>query len=92
MNPRGDTPSHDWLILFWKTTRAKELENELFAIRLTPDAWAARATGHPMFRIQLWRVLSASVYPSDEGLLLPLGFTDGSTLLHWWSKQSGGDS
>jgi len=108
-------------------------------------ARAARATGHPMIGIRLWGMLSASVYPSDEGslpasvhirralggppaslmltvivaaialalrslggvywwvalflfldnllvltlgALLPLGFTDGSTLLHWWGKQS----
>lgn len=107
-------------------------------------ARAARVTGHPMIGIRLWGVLSASVYPSDEGSLpasvhvrralggapaslllaviaagialalrplggvywwvalyffldnllvlgigslLPLGFTDGSTLLHWWGKQ-----
>jgi hypothetical protein len=107
-------------------------------------ARAAGATGHPMIGIRLWGVLSASVYPSDEGSLppsvhirralggapaslllaviaagialalhplggvywwvalfffldnllvlglgslLPLGFTDGSTLLHWWGKQ-----
>ena len=107
-------------------------------------ARAAHATGHPMIGIRLWGVLSASVYPVDEGLLpasvhirralggvpaslmltiiaavitlalrplgglywwvalfffldnllvftlgslLPLGFTDGSTLLYWWGKQ-----
>jgi hypothetical protein len=107
-------------------------------------ARAARKTGHPMIGIRLWWVLSASIYPSDEGSLpaavhirralggplasllltviaavialalhplggvfwwvalfffldnllvltlgafLPLGFTDGSTLLHWWGKQ-----
>jgi hypothetical protein len=107
-------------------------------------ARAARATGHPMIGIRLWWVLSASIYPSDEGSLpaavhirralggpvasllltviagvialafrplggvywsvalfffldnllvltlgafVPLGFTDGSTLLHWWGKQ-----
>jgi hypothetical protein len=106
-------------------------------------ARAARTTGHPMIGIRLWWVLSASIYPSDEGSLpaavhirralggpvasllltviaalialalrplggvywwvalfffldnllvltlgafLPLGFTDGSTLLHWWGK------
>ena len=106
-------------------------------------ARAARATGHPMIGIQLWWVLSTSIYPRDEGplpaaahirralggpiasllltlaaaalalalgpaggapwwlavfvfldnllvltlgALLPLGFTDGSTLLHWWGK------
>src|ERR1051325_1561241 len=32
-------------------------------------ARAARATGHPMIGIRLWGVLSASVYPSDEGPL-----------------------
>ena len=107
-------------------------------------ARAARATGHPMIGIRLWWVLSASIYPSDEGslpaavhirralggpvaslllaviagvialalrplggaywwvalfffldnllvltlgALVPLGFTDGSTLLHWWGKR-----
>ena len=107
-------------------------------------ARAARATGHPMVGIRLWWLLSASIYPSDEGPLpasvhirralggpiaslvltviaavialafrplggiywwvalfffldnllvltlgafLPLGFTDGSTLLHWWRKR-----
>jgi hypothetical protein len=107
-------------------------------------ARAARATGHPMIGIRLWWVLSASIYPSEEGSLpaavhirralggpvasllltviaavivltfrplggvywwvalfffldnllvltlgafVPLGFTDGSTLLHWWGKQ-----
>ena len=106
-------------------------------------ARAARATGHPMIGIRLWWVLSASIYPSDEGSLpaavhirralggpiasllltviaavitlalrplgavywwvalfffldnllvltlgafVPLGFTDGSTLLRWWGK------
>ena len=29
-----------------KTTRAKELENELFAIRLTPDEWHVNLFGH----------------------------------------------
>lgn len=29
-----------------KTTRAKELENELFALRLTPDEWHVRLFGH----------------------------------------------
>ena len=108
-------------------------------------AWAARTAGHPMAGIRLWGLLSASIYPSDEGSLpasvhirralggapasllltviaaavalalrplggvywwvalfffldnllvftlgslLPLGFTDGSTLLHWWGKRS----
>lgn len=108
-------------------------------------AWAARRTGHPMIGIRFWWVLSASIYPRDEGplpaavhirralggptgsllltlvagllalllrpgggvawwvalfffldnllvftlgALLPLGFTDGSTLLHWWGKES----
>ena len=107
-------------------------------------ARAARATGHPMIGIRLWWVLSASIYPPEEGLLpasvhirralggpvasllltiiaaaialalrplggvywwvalfffldnllvltlgalVPLGFTDGSTLLRWWDKQ-----
>jgi hypothetical protein len=107
-------------------------------------ARAARATGHPMIGIRLWWVLSASIYPRDEGSLpaavhirralggpvasllltviaalialalrplggvywlvalfffldnllvltlgsfLPLGFTDGSTLLYWWGKR-----
>ena len=85
MNPRGDTPSHDWLILFWKTTRAKELENELFAIRLTPDIW--RALGGAPVSLLLNNLLVFTLR-----LHLPLGFTDGSTLLYWWSKQSGGDS
>jgi hypothetical protein len=106
-------------------------------------ARAARATGHPMIGIRLWWLLTASVYPRDEGplpaavhirralggpiasllltllagavalalrsaggvplwlalfvfldnllvltlgALLPLGFTDGSTLLRWWGK------
>ena len=102
-------------------------------------AWAARRSGHPMVGVNLWGVLSSSIYPPDEpplpkpihiqralggpmaslalsvvsvvpllllqtgttawwlalffladnllvfaiGSLLPLGFTDGSTLLHW---------
>jgi hypothetical protein len=107
-------------------------------------AWAARRTGYPMIGVQLWGVLSMSVYPLDEpslparihiqraiggpfgsllvtlaagaltlalrpaggvgwwlalllfldnllvftlGALLPLGFTDGTTLLHWWRRQ-----
>jgi hypothetical protein len=107
-------------------------------------ARAARKAGHPMIGIQLWWVLSASIYPRDEGSLpasvhirralggpvasllltviaalialalrplggvswwvalfffldnllvltlgafVPLGFTDGSTLLYWWGKQ-----
>jgi hypothetical protein len=107
-------------------------------------ARAARATGHPMIGIRLWWLLTASIYPRDEGQLpaavhirralggpiasllltvvaalvalalrsvdgvawwlalfvfldnlfvltlgafLPLGFTDGSTLLHWWGKR-----
>jgi hypothetical protein len=29
-------------------------------------AWAARRTGYPMAGIQLWGVLSSSVYPRDE--------------------------
>jgi hypothetical protein len=32
-------------------------------------ARAARATSHPMIGIRLWWLLSASVYPSDEGSL-----------------------
>jgi hypothetical protein len=107
-------------------------------------AWVARVSGHPMIGIRLWWLLSASIYPRDEGPLpaavhirralggpvasllltviaavialafrpvggvywwvalfffldnllvltlgafVPLGFTDGSTLLHWWDKQ-----
>ena len=107
-------------------------------------ARAARATGHPMIGIRLWWLLSASIYPRDEGSLpaavhirralggplasllltviaamialalrplggvswwvalfffldnllvltlgafVPLGFTDGSTLLYWWGKR-----
>lgn len=102
-------------------------------------AWAAQRVGHPMSGIRYWGVLSASVYPPDEGqlparihirralggpivslllsivagtivlliptrgtlwllalfffldnllvftigALMPLGFTDGSTLLYW---------
>ncbi|HEU5104138.1 MAG TPA: hypothetical protein VFU22_34210 [Roseiflexaceae bacterium] len=107
-------------------------------------ARAARSTGHPMIGIRLWWLLTASIYPRDEGQLpaavhirralggpiasllltlvaavaalalrsaggpiwwlavfvfldnllvltigafLPLGFTDGSTLLYWWGKR-----
>src|SRR5215216_1042960 len=32
-------------------------------------ARVARAVGHPMIGIRLWGMLSASVYPSDEGSL-----------------------
>ena len=32
-----------------KTTRAKELENELFALRLTPDEWHVRLFGHDIY-------------------------------------------
>ncbi len=107
-------------------------------------AWAARRTSYPMIGVQLWGVLSMSVYPVDEpplparvhiqralggpfgsllvtvaagalmlalrsaggvgwwlalflfldnllvftlGALLPLGFTDGSTILYWWGRR-----
>ena len=107
-------------------------------------AWAARRTGYPMIGVQLWGVLSMSIYPHDEpslparahiqralggpfgsllvtlaagvltlalrsiggvgwwlalllfldnllvftlGALLPLGFTDGTTLLYWWRRR-----
>ena len=107
-------------------------------------AWAARRTGYPMIGVQLWGVLSMSVYPHDEpslparihiqralggpfgsllialaagalmlalrpsgavgwwlalllfldnllvftlGALLPLGFTDGTTILYWWGRR-----
>jgi hypothetical protein len=107
-------------------------------------AWAARRTSYPMIGVQLWGVLSTSVYPRDEptlpaqvhirralggpfgsllvalaagaltlalrpaggvgwwlalflfldnllvftlGALLPLGFTDGTTILYWWGRQ-----
>ena len=33
----GNTLSKDWITLFGKTTRAKELEKEVQALRLTPD-------------------------------------------------------
>ena len=32
-----------------KTTRAKELENELFALRLTPDEWHINLFGHDVY-------------------------------------------
>ena len=32
-----------------KTTRAKELENELAALRLTPDEWHVRLFGHDIY-------------------------------------------
>ncbi len=32
-----------------KTTRAKELENEISAIRLTPDDWHVKLFGHDIF-------------------------------------------
>jgi hypothetical protein len=32
-------------------------------------AWAARRTGHPMIGVQLWGVLSRSMYPPDEPAL-----------------------
>jgi hypothetical protein len=107
-------------------------------------AWAARRTGYPMIGVQLWGILSMSVYPVDEpalparvhiqralggpfgsllvtvaagalmlalrsaggvgwwlalflfldnllvftlGALLPLGFTDGTTILYWWGRR-----
>jgi len=107
-------------------------------------AWAARRTGYPMVGVQLWGVLSMSVYPLDEpplparvhirralggpfgsllitlaagaltlalrpaggvawwlalflfldnllvftlGALLPLGFTDGGTIVYWWGRR-----
>jgi hypothetical protein len=107
-------------------------------------ATAARWMGYPMTGVQLWGVLSTSVYPADEpilparihigralggpaisllltgattaafvtlspkdrtarlvgqwlildnlgtftlGALMPLGFTDGSTLLYWWRRR-----
>ncbi|RMG89599.1 MAG: hypothetical protein D6706_21065 [Chloroflexi bacterium] len=106
-------------------------------------AWAARRTGYPMTGLRTWYLLSASLYPRDEGSLpaeihirralggppvsialailggilvwllpsgtllywlalffalenlfvfglgafVPLGFTDGSTLLTWWPRR-----
>ena len=85
MNPRGGTPSHNGLSSSGKTIRAKELENELFVIRLRPHIW--RALGGVPVSLLLNNLLVFTL-----SLHLPLDFTDGSTLLHQWSKQSGGDS
>jgi hypothetical protein len=34
----------------------------------------------------LWFLFAENVLVFSLGALLPLGFTDGSTLLHWWGK------
>jgi predicted kinase len=67
-----------------KTTRAKELENELFAIRLTPDEWHVNLFGHDvaepehdkrhyLIEDMLWQI-AARALSLGTNIILDFGF------------------
>ena len=67
-----------------KTTRAKELENELFALRLTPDEWHVNLFGHDindpehdkrhnLIENMLWQI-AARALSLGTNIILDFGF------------------
>lgn len=67
-----------------KTTRAKELENELSALRLTPDEWHVTLFGHDvldpehdkrhgLIEAMLWQI-AARVLSLGTNIILDFGF------------------
>lgn len=71
-----------------KTTRAKEWENEVFALRLTPDEWHVSLFGHDiddpdhdkkhgLSEPMLWQI-AARVLSLGTNIILDFGF---------WSKE-----
>ncbi len=75
-----------------KTTRAKELENELFALRLTPDEWHVRLFGHDIYDPEhdkrhgliedmLWQI-AARALSLGTNVILDFGF---------WAKEERND-
>jgi predicted kinase len=67
-----------------KTTRAKELENELFALRLTPDEWHVNLFGYDIFDPEhdtrhnliedmLWQI-AARALSLGTNIILDFGF------------------
>ncbi len=67
-----------------KTTRAKELENELFALRLTPDEWHVNLFGHDindpehdkrhnLIETMLWQI-AARALSLGTNVILDFGF------------------
>jgi predicted kinase len=75
-----------------KTTRAKELENELFALRLTPDEWHISLFGHDVYEPEhdkrhaliedlLWQI-AARALSLGTNVILDFGF---------WAKEERDD-
>jgi predicted kinase len=75
-----------------KTTRAKELEDELFAIRLTPDEWHVSLFGHDVYEPEhdkrhdliedlLWQ-MAARALSLGTNVILDFGF---------WAKEERDD-
>jgi predicted kinase len=75
-----------------KTTRAKELENELFALRLTPDEWHINLFGHDVYdpehdkrhsliEDRLWQI-AARALSLGINIILDFGF---------WAKEERDD-
>lgn len=75
-----------------KTTRAKELEKELFALRLTPDEWRVNLFGHDiadpdhdkrhyLIEDMLWQV-AAHALSFGTNIILDFGF---------WAKEERDD-
>ena len=75
-----------------KTTRAKELENELIAIRLTPDEWHVNLFGHDvadpehdkrhyLIEDMLWQI-TARAFSLGTNIILDFGF---------WAKEERDD-
>jgi len=75
-----------------KTTRAKELENEIFAIRLTPDEWHVNLFGHDvadpehdkrhyLIEDMLWQI-AARALSLGTNIILDFGF---------WAKEERDD-
>ena len=75
-----------------KTTRAKELEDELYAIRLTPDEWHVNLFGHDvhdpehdkrhnMIEAMLWQI-AARALSLGTNVILDFGF---------WAKEERDD-
>ena len=67
-----------------KTTRAKELENDLFALRLTPDEWHVNLFGHDindpehdkrhnLIETMLWQI-AARALSLGTNVILDFGF------------------
>lgn len=67
-----------------KTTRAQELENELFALRLTPDDWHVNLFGHDVYEPEhdarhslieamLWQI-AARALELGTNIILDFGF------------------